>query len=140
MTVVPADGSARMRVDRLRRELAARDAQAIVCAQAGEVNTGAFDDLDAIADVAAEAGAWLHIDGAFGLWAAASPALRHLVNGAGRADSWAFVRPDLRSRLGVHPRIGDRNLQCNRGGKFLAHQCNERASPTAVPLLSMIPE
>jgi len=46
--------------------------------------------LDDIADAAAETGAWLHIDGAFGLWAAASPALRHLVKGAERADSWAF--------------------------------------------------
>ena len=62
----------------------------IVCAQAGEVNTGAIDDLGAIADATATTGAWLHIDGAFGLWAAASPSLRHLVAGAGRADSWAF--------------------------------------------------
>jgi glutamate/tyrosine decarboxylase-like PLP-dependent enzyme len=53
------------------------------------VNTGAFDDLNAIADVAAESGAWFHLDGAFGLWAAASPSLRHLVRGAERADSWA---------------------------------------------------
>ncbi len=90
LTVVPADGAARMRAGRLREALAGGDGPAIICAQAGEVNTGAFDDLDAIADVAAEAGAWLHIDGAFGLWAAASPALRHLVSGAGRADSWAF--------------------------------------------------
>ena len=61
----------------------------IVCAQAGEVNTGAFDPLPEIADAAREAGAWLHVDGAFGLWAAASPALAHLVDGAELADSWA---------------------------------------------------
>jgi glutamate/tyrosine decarboxylase-like PLP-dependent enzyme len=60
-----------------------------VCAQAGEVNTGAFDPLDAIADRLAGTGAWLHVDGAFGLWAAASPALRELTRGAERADSWA---------------------------------------------------
>jgi glutamate/tyrosine decarboxylase-like PLP-dependent enzyme len=91
LTVVPADGSARMRVSRLRDELATMDgAPVIVCAQVGEINTGACDDLDAIADATTEAGAWLHIDGAFGLWAAASPALRHLVHGAERADSWAF--------------------------------------------------
>jgi glutamate/tyrosine decarboxylase-like PLP-dependent enzyme len=60
-----------------------------VCGQAGEVNTGAFDDLGAIADACEEAGAWFHLDGAFGLWAAASPEFRHLVQGAERADSWA---------------------------------------------------
>lgn len=90
LTVVPADGSARMDVARLRAALAGGDGPAIVCAQAGEINTGAFDDLDAMADAAAEAGAWLHVDGAFGLWAAASPRLRHLVHGVERADSWAF--------------------------------------------------
>ena len=90
LRVVPADGSGRMEVRRLREELADDGAPMIICAQAGEINTGAFDDLDDIADAAADTGAWLHIDGAFGLWAAASPALRHLVTGAERADSWAL--------------------------------------------------
>src|SRR5262249_41659312 len=54
----------------------------------GEVNTGSIDPLPEIADAASEAGAWLHIDGAFGLWAAASPRLRSLVDGVERADSW----------------------------------------------------
>jgi glutamate/tyrosine decarboxylase-like PLP-dependent enzyme len=62
----------------------------IVCIQAGNVNTGAFDPADAVADaLAGHPNAWLHVDGAFGLWAASSPALRHLVAGVGRADSWA---------------------------------------------------
>jgi glutamate/tyrosine decarboxylase-like PLP-dependent enzyme len=61
----------------------------IVCAQAGEVNSGAIDPLDEIAGAARRHGAWLHVDGAFGMWAAASPSLRHLVAGAERADSWA---------------------------------------------------
>jgi glutamate/tyrosine decarboxylase-like PLP-dependent enzyme len=61
----------------------------IVCAQAGEVNTGVFDDLVAVADAVESTGAWLHVDGAFGLWAAASPSLSHLVAGSERADSWA---------------------------------------------------
>ena len=81
---VPAPGGA---MD--PRGLTLGDGPTIVCAQAGEVNTGACDPLDAIADVAAEHGAWLHVDGAFGLWAAAAPSLRHLVNGHERADSWA---------------------------------------------------
>jgi glutamate/tyrosine decarboxylase-like PLP-dependent enzyme len=69
--------------------LAANDAPAIVCAQAGNVATGAFDAFEPIADVCAEHRAWLHVDGAFGLWAAASPQTRHLTVGLERADSWA---------------------------------------------------
>jgi glutamate/tyrosine decarboxylase-like PLP-dependent enzyme len=65
------------------------DGPTIVCAQAGEVNTGAIDPIGAIADAAHGRDAWVHVDGAFGLWAAASPELRHLVAGLERADSWA---------------------------------------------------
>jgi glutamate/tyrosine decarboxylase-like PLP-dependent enzyme len=82
-----ADGS--MDPGALRAALAAGDGPAIVCAQAGEVNSGAFDPLDEVCDAAAEHGAWVHVDGAFGLWAAAAPSHRHLVAGVGRADSWA---------------------------------------------------
>jgi glutamate/tyrosine decarboxylase-like PLP-dependent enzyme len=85
LVVVPADDQGRMLVDRLP----ALDGPTIVCGQAGEVNTGAFDDLNAIADHVAGTDAWFHVDGAFGLWAAASPSLRHLVRGSERADSWA---------------------------------------------------
>jgi glutamate/tyrosine decarboxylase-like PLP-dependent enzyme len=65
-----------------------REGPAIVCAQAGEVNTGAFDPLPEIADACEASGAWLHVDGAFGIWAAVSPRLSHLVAGLERADSW----------------------------------------------------
>jgi len=85
LVVVPADHQGRMVVDRLPEF----DGPTIVCGQAGEVNTGAFDDLEAIADHVAGSDAWFHLDGAFGLWAATSPSLRHLVRGAERADSWA---------------------------------------------------
>jgi glutamate/tyrosine decarboxylase-like PLP-dependent enzyme len=85
---VPADAQGRMDAAALRAALERGDGPTIVCAQAGEVNTGAFDPFEEIADAAAEHGAWLHVDGAFGLWAAASPRLRHLVRGVDRADSW----------------------------------------------------
>jgi glutamate/tyrosine decarboxylase-like PLP-dependent enzyme len=86
---IPADDQGRMDAGALAHALRDSDGPAIVCAQAGEVNTGAFDPLEAIAQCCARRGAWLHVDGAFGLWAAASPRLRHLVRGAERADSWA---------------------------------------------------
>ena len=60
-----------------------------MCAQVGNVNTGAVDPVGEISDVAHRHGAWVHVDGAFGLWAAASPRLRPLVAGVERADSWA---------------------------------------------------
>jgi glutamate/tyrosine decarboxylase-like PLP-dependent enzyme len=86
--IVPADDQGRMDADALATALRSGGGPAIVCAQAGEVNTGAFDPFEEIAATSAEHGAWLHVDGAFGLWAAASPKLRHLVRGVGRADSW----------------------------------------------------
>ncbi|MEJ2870777.1 pyridoxal-dependent decarboxylase [Actinomycetospora sp. OC33-EN08] len=87
---VPADAQGAMLPDALAAALDAAPGPVLVCAQAGQVNTGACDPLDAIADVVrARENAWLHVDGAFGLWAAASPTRRHLVAGADRADSWA---------------------------------------------------
>jgi len=74
------------------------DTPAIVCAQAGNVNTGAFDPFDDIADACAAYGAWMHVDGAFGLWVAATPSRRSLVAGHHRADSWAV---DLHKWLNV---------------------------------------
>jgi glutamate/tyrosine decarboxylase-like PLP-dependent enzyme len=85
---VATDEQGRMRADELRDILAGLDRPAIVCAQAGNVNTGAFDPLAEIADAVRGAGGWLHVDGAFGLWAAASPSRRALVDGLEPADSW----------------------------------------------------
>ena len=85
---IPADDQGRMDAGALRDTLERGSGPTIVCAQAGEVNTGAFDPFEEIADAAAAHAAWLHVDGAFGLWAAATPRLRHLVRGAERADSW----------------------------------------------------
>jgi glutamate/tyrosine decarboxylase-like PLP-dependent enzyme len=87
-TAVEADEQGRMRIDALAEAIGAGEGPTIVCTQAGEVNTGAFDPLAEIADACEDAGAWLHVDGAFGIWAAVSPGLRHLVSGLERADSW----------------------------------------------------
>jgi glutamate/tyrosine decarboxylase-like PLP-dependent enzyme len=89
---VAVDERGAMRADALVAELAAdpgRKRPTIVVAQVGNVNTGASDPMDDVCDAAGDAGAWVHVDGAFGLWAAASPARRHVVRGVERADSWA---------------------------------------------------
>ena len=82
---VPVDGQGRM----LAGALPQLHGPSIVCTQVGNVNTGSFDPVAEICRRAHEAGAWVHVDGAFGLWAAASPRHAHLVAGAGDADSWA---------------------------------------------------
>ncbi|MGH9458657.1 MAG: pyridoxal phosphate-dependent decarboxylase family protein [Thermoanaerobaculia bacterium] len=87
--VVKTDEQGRMRPDDLQRVLADVDGPAIVCAQIGNVNTGAIDPAGEIAAIAHEKNAWVHVDGAFGLWAAASPSRRALVEGLVDADSWA---------------------------------------------------
>ncbi len=86
---VPVDGQGRMRPDALRSVLAGSHMPTIVCAQAGNINTGAIDPLRAICDIGHEYAAWVHVDGAFGMWAAASPTLQPLVDGIELADSWA---------------------------------------------------
>jgi glutamate/tyrosine decarboxylase-like PLP-dependent enzyme len=87
--VVDSDSQGRLEADALASVLDSSSGPAIVCLQAGEVHTGAFDPfLDAI-EIARRHDAWVHVDGAFGLWAAASPRLRHLTRGMAEADSWA---------------------------------------------------
>ena len=82
---VPVDGQGRMIAD----AVPAVDGPTIVCTQVGNINTGASDPVADICSVVRPAGAWVHVDGAFGLWAAAVPAMRHLVAGLDAADSWA---------------------------------------------------
>jgi glutamate/tyrosine decarboxylase-like PLP-dependent enzyme len=82
---VPVDGQGRMRP----AALPPMSGPAIVCVQAGNVNTGAFDPIHDVCQRAHEAGAWVHVDGAFGLWAAAAPLRRYLAAGIAEADSWA---------------------------------------------------
>jgi glutamate/tyrosine decarboxylase-like PLP-dependent enzyme len=86
---VAADGQGRMRPDALRETLARIEGPVLVAAQSGNVNTGAFDPLDEIVPIVRELpNAWLHVDGAFGLWAAAVPELQDRVPGLAGADSW----------------------------------------------------
>ncbi len=82
---VAVDSQGRMRTD----ALLPISGPTIICTQAGNVNTGSFDPIGEICDIAHREGAWVHVDGAFGLWAAASPQLRQLADGIDKADSWA---------------------------------------------------
>ncbi|MCU1657014.1 MAG: putative amino acid decarboxylase, pyridoxal-dependent protein [Pseudonocardiales bacterium] len=118
--VVASDEQGRLRLDALAEALQSGGGPTIVCVQAGNLHSGAFDPIAGAAALAHEHGAWVHVDGAFGLWAAASPALRHLLAGYETADSWAtdahktlnvpydcgivvVARPRaLRAALGVH--------------------------------------
>ena len=116
---VETDAQGRMRVDRLGELLAALDGPTIVCAQAGNVNTGAFDPLRAIAGIANARGAWLHVDGAFGLWARASRAHYALADGIELADSWAT---DAHKWL---------NVPYDCGVAFVRHAEDQRAAMTS---------
>jgi glutamate/tyrosine decarboxylase-like PLP-dependent enzyme len=114
--VVAADTQGRMLAGALAEALARGSGPTIVCAQAGEVNTGSFDPLPEIVDASHTAGAWLHVDGAFGLWARTSPALAHLVEGSEHADSWAT---DAHKWL---------NVPYDSGIAFCAHPGSHRAA------------
>jgi glutamate/tyrosine decarboxylase-like PLP-dependent enzyme len=114
--IVPADDQGRMDAAALPEALGACAGPTIVCAQAGNVNTGAVDPLPAICAAAHDHGAWVHVDGAFGLWAAASPARRHLVAGVEEADS---VATDAHKWL---------NVPYDSGLVFVAHPEAHRAA------------
>lgn len=118
VTRIPADGQGRMRADDLGRVLPTLSGPTIVCAQAGNVNTGAFDPIDAIADITTRNGAWLHVDGAFGLWAAVSGTRAHLVHGIARADS---IATDAHKWL---------NVPYDSGVVFTAHPASHRRAMT----------
>jgi glutamate/tyrosine decarboxylase-like PLP-dependent enzyme len=86
---IAADGQGRMRPSALRDALVGVDGPVIVCTQAGNVATGAFDPFAELIPIAHEHGAWVHVDGAFGIWAAAVPSLRGMMHGHEAADSWS---------------------------------------------------
>jgi glutamate/tyrosine decarboxylase-like PLP-dependent enzyme len=118
VTRVPVDDQGRMRAE----ALPPLDADTIVCLQAGNVNTGAFDPAEDVIAKAKAAGAWVHVDGAFGLWAAAAPPRAHLVRGLAGADSWAT---DAHKWLNVPYDCG---LVFVREARFLAAAMGVRAA------------
>ena len=140
MVCLDADGQGRMQAQALQRELDASSGPVIVCAQAGNVNSGAFDPLpeihEAIARYRARHGAelcWLHVDGAFGLWARAAAATAGLARGTELADSWATdahkflnVPYDSGIVLTCHPRAQRRAMAVH--GAYLSS-----GNPTAIP-------
>lgn len=89
MRIVSGDAMGRIDCAALAEALSADDRPTVVCLQAGDLNTGRFDDFATAVPLARRHGAWVHVDGAFGLWAAASPRFRHLLDGVDGAQSWA---------------------------------------------------
>jgi glutamate/tyrosine decarboxylase-like PLP-dependent enzyme len=88
-TAVAADEQGRIRTGALAKALLAYDGPTIVCAQAGNLHSGAFDPIAEVVELVHSRAGWVHVDGAFGLWAAAAPGLRHHLAGYDTADSWA---------------------------------------------------
>lgn len=116
LELVGADEQGRLEISALRDSLRTGGGPTVVCLQAGNVNSGSVDPLARAIEIAHEAGAWVHVDGAFGLWAAASPELDHLVEGVGSADSWAT---DGHKWL---------NVPYDSGLVFCAHPASHRAA------------
>jgi glutamate/tyrosine decarboxylase-like PLP-dependent enzyme len=114
--LVPCDEAGRMDPAGLRAALAGVDGPVIVAASAGNVNTGSFDPLREVCDITHEHNGWVHVDGAFGLWAAATPERRYLIEGNELADSWAT---DAHKWL---------NVPYDSGLVFTAHPDSHRAA------------
>ncbi|MEP6574214.1 MAG: aminotransferase class V-fold PLP-dependent enzyme [Gemmatimonadota bacterium] len=116
ITLVPSDAASQLTADALRKALAQEPGRpTVVILQAGDVNCGVFDPFAELIDIAHAAGAWVHVDGAMGLWCNAAPELRHLLAGAERADSWAT---DGHKWL---------NVPYDSGYAFVAHPEHHRA-------------
>jgi glutamate/tyrosine decarboxylase-like PLP-dependent enzyme len=117
-----SDDQGRIRPEALRDVLALGEGPAVVCLQAGNIHSGGFDPFAEACRVAHDAGAWVHVDGAFGLWAAASPRLRHLTEGLADADSWST---DAHKTLNVPYDCG---IAMVRDGAALRHALTMHAS------------
>ena len=138
VTRVATDGQGRMRADALAEAVRGGRGPCIIAAQAGNVNTGAFDPVLAIADIAHERGAWLHVDGAFGFWACASERFAPLVEGIGRADSiatdahkWLNVPYDSGLVLSAHSTAHRRAM--TRSAAYIVEHASERDPREFVP-------
>lgn len=134
---VPVDAQGRLRADRLPR----LHGPSIVCLQAGNVNTGACDPFAAVIEQAHRDGAWVHVDGAFGLWAQASPRLRHLCGGVADADSWAtdahkWLNVPYDSGLVFVRNRAALQSAMNISAPYLAADDSDDAAPNLTPELS----
>ena len=142
LIMVDADSEGRMVTTDLAKKLSGQTGQSIIIAQAGHINTGAFDDFSAISALAAKHDAWMHIDGAFGLWAKASSEYAGLCEGAENADSWSVdghkwlqVPYDSGFAIVKHPQAHARAMAISAG--YLIHSSNDGRIPTNyVPELS----
>jgi glutamate/tyrosine decarboxylase-like PLP-dependent enzyme len=131
---VAVDRQGRIRPDGVREALERGTGPAIVCVQAGNVNTGACDALEEVAAAARPRGAWVHVDGAFGLWAAASPAHRSLLAGAPACDSWAmdahkWLNVPYDSGIAIVADSAAHRAACTATAAYLEKAQDERRDP-----------
>jgi glutamate/tyrosine decarboxylase-like PLP-dependent enzyme len=142
LQIVDADDQGRMRAESLRDLMTTLDGPTIICAQAGNVNSGSFDPLREIAVIAHEADAWLHVDGAFGLWARASMSLSELADGIELADSWStdahkWLNVPYDSGVAIVKHSADHRAAMRSSASYLIQtQGAERDSIDWVPELS----
>lgn len=139
---IDADADGRMKSDHLAREVAGRDGPKIIIAQAGQINTGAFDPFPEQVEIARNAGAWLHVDGAFGLWARANADLKPLTNGIEGADSWVtdghkWLQTPFDTGYVIVRGAKDHQRAMTTWGSYLpTYQDDERVPSSLVPELS----
>jgi glutamate/tyrosine decarboxylase-like PLP-dependent enzyme len=139
---VDTDGQGRILPEDLARQCARRKGAKLIIAQAGQINTGAFDPFLAIADIARDNDAWLHVDGAFGLWARADPDLCALTEGVEKADSWVvdghkWLQVPFDSGYAiVRGPQALRNAMITSASYLPANQANDRVPSFLVPELS----
>ena len=131
---VPTDDQGRMIAGELARVVENLSGPTIICAQAGNVNTGAFDPLRAIGEIAREREAWLHVDGAFGLWAATSADRKHLVDGVELADSWAtdfhkWLNVPFDSGLAITRHPAAHRVSMTQKAEYIEHTAGAERDP-----------
>ncbi|MER6987792.1 aminotransferase class V-fold PLP-dependent enzyme [Saccharopolyspora hirsuta] len=144
LQAVGTDGEGRIDLPALERALAESDDPTVVCLQAGEINTGAFDPFEEACSLAAARRAWVHVDGAFGLWAAVSDRHRHLLSGVGAADSWTtdahkWLNVPFDSGLAFvrHPSAHREAMSIR--ASYLVHAAEESGTPPARDQLDWTP-
>ncbi len=137
VSLVPSDSQGRMRLDKFPKLLG----PTVICVQAGNVNTGSFDSIEDVCNLASGTGAWVHVDGAFGLWANVAPSRKHLVAGIEKADSWStdghkWLNVPYDSGIALVRNPGSLRAAMSISAEYLPHETDRRNPSDFTPELS----